>query len=140
MDIASEYAKELKALRQAVRAIPSEHWKEGLDDYLIPARLYYHIILCLEWLPNEKDAEEHKRTRRFNLNWLGSVGAMPDQDTALKDIDWMETHIRNWLATTTLPKDEVIARAVYFLRHTRHHLGELSATMRLLGVARPAWE
>lgn len=140
MNIESEFGKELKALRQAVKAIPSDKWREGPDDYLIPVRLYYHTVLGLEWLPNEKDPEEHKRTRRYNLNWLGPVGPMPDQATALLDIDWLAGHIKNWLATTAMPEDEKLSKAVYFLRHTRYHLGELSAVMRLLGVERPEWQ
>ena len=45
MDIGSEFRKELDALRQAIRTIPADKWRDGLDDYLIPVRLYYHIVL-----------------------------------------------------------------------------------------------
>ena len=140
MNIELEFDKELRALREAVKTIPANKWNEGLDDYLRPVRLYYHIFIGLEWFINEKDPEEHKRTRRYNLNWMGPVDEMPDQITALKDIDWLEEQIKTWLTTTAIPEDTKITKAVYFLRHTRHHFGELSAVMRLLGVERPKWE
>lgn len=142
MDINAEFATELRMLRQAVEAIPESKWREPIDDYLIPVRLYYHIFLGLEWLTScfARDPEEHKRTRRYGMNWLGAVDEMPDQATALRDLAWIEEEIAKWSETVCRPREEKEAKALYFLRHTRQHLGELFATMRLLGVERPKWE
>ncbi|MFB3895040.1 MAG: hypothetical protein ACE14V_01940 [bacterium] len=140
MNIEPMFEKELKALREAVTLIPADKWKQGLNEYLIPARLYYHIFIGLEWFINTKDPEEHKRTRKYNLNWMDTVDPMPDQPTALKDIDWLEDRIKDRIATAAQSGEDLSSKAVYFVRHTRHHFGELAAVMRLLGIKRPKWE
>jgi hypothetical protein len=64
----------------------------------------------------------------------------------LKDVAWIagqvDTYFDGWaaLADDEAKNQDNLGRAIYFLRHTQHHIGEFGAAARLLGQDRPAWK
>lgn len=137
----------LQMLTEGIEKIPDHLWRqEHSDDYLIPVRITYHIFLGLEWFVSTVPPEEHRKTRRYNLDWTGPVDAMPDRQEMLADLEWMTGRIHEWFAAWMQEAAEGVdssprmEKALYFLRHTQHHLGEFCAVARLLQQERPAWK
>ena len=71
---------------------------------------------------------------------------MPDRQIMLDDLAWITERIHGFFAEWAQHSvDEAknasrMEVALYFLRHTQHHLGEFSAAARLLELERPAWQ
>ncbi len=145
-EIRTAYDDSLWMLEDGIRRLPDEKWRQGPDDYLIPARIAYHIFKGLEWLINELPPEEFKRTRRYALNWLDSVAPMPSQADLLADLPWLRGQITIWLDQAekldpcSAEGRAKAGKALYFLRHTQHHVGEFSIICRLVGCDSPEWK
>ena len=86
-----QFSRNWDMLRAASRARPEAQWKIGDDDYLKPVRLAYHIIMAAERYVSSLVSEEYMKTRRYGLDWLGSIEFMPEKEQMLTDIDWMES-------------------------------------------------
>jgi hypothetical protein len=132
-------------LEDGLRKIPDSHWRQGQNDHLIPVRIAYHIMIGLEWFVTTLPENEHRKTRRYNLDWKGPVEPMPERYLMLEDLSWINKRIVDWFAEWRQRESEEardgkqLKKALYFLRHTQHHLGEFCATARLLNLERPAW-
>jgi hypothetical protein len=144
-EIAVAFDETLRMFEDGVQKIPDDRWRQGSGDFLIPVRISYHIIVGLEWFVTALPEDEHRNKRRYNLNWKGTVDGMPDRHLMLEDLAWMHKRIVEWFADW---KRELVEgadstfrlkKALYFLRHTQHHIGEFCATARLLDLERPAW-
>ncbi|MHB9134702.1 MAG: hypothetical protein ACYDBB_26825 [Armatimonadota bacterium] len=144
-EVKLSFLSSMQMLEDGIRKIPDSYWRQGSDDHLIPVRIAYHTFIGLEWLVTNLPEEEHRRTRRYNLNWQGPVADMPDRQVMLDDLAWMTGRIDDWFAAWEREAAEGVdttrrlKKALYFLRHTQHHIGEFSAAARLLGQERPAW-
>lgn len=144
-EIAEAFSDTLQMFQDGIKNIPDTHWREGRGDVLIPARIAYHIFIGLEWFVTALPEDEHRKTRRYSLNEKGPVTDLPDRQVVLDDLAWMTGRIQAWFADWARDVAEGtdrafrLKKALYFLRHTQHHVGELSATARLLDVERPAW-
>ncbi len=135
----------LQMFEDGIRKIPDECWRQGCSDFLDPVRIAYHIMIGLEWLVTSLPEEEHRKTRRYNLNWEGPVDVMPDRQSLLADLAWTNGRIAEWFAAWEQEVAEGkdcrlrLGKALYFIRHTQHHVGEFSAIARLLDLEGPAW-
>ncbi|MHB0935806.1 MAG: hypothetical protein ACYDCO_01290 [Armatimonadota bacterium] len=144
--IEQTFLESLRMLEDGIRKIPDSHWRQGNGEFLIPARIAYHTMIGLEWFFSNLPEAEHKRTRRYNLNWKGPVEDFPDRGAMLEDLAWMTGRVREWFVEWTreaaagADRPFRLKKALYFLRHTQHHVGEFCAAARLLGDERPAWE
>lgn len=144
-ELAEAFGQTLCMLEDGVRKVPDEHWRQGNGDFLIPVRIVYHIMIGLEWFVAELPEDQHRKTRRYNLDWKGSIDEMPDRPGMLDDLGWIGKRIDDWFAKWRAESVEGAAssfrlrRALYFLRHTQHHVGEFCAMARVLGLERPAW-
>jgi hypothetical protein len=144
-EIKSAFTETLQMFEDGIRKMPDNSWRRGTGDFLIPARIAYHIMIGLEWFVTSLPEDEHRRTRRYNLNWKGPVKDMPDRQVMLNDLAWMKGRIFDWFSnweresSDSKDRPSTIGKALYFLRHTQHHIGEYSATARLLDVERPTW-
>jgi hypothetical protein len=102
-------------------------------------------MVGLEWFSSTLPEDEHRRTRRYNLDWKGPLDVMPDRQPLLDDLAWVKERIYQWFADWRQEAAEGadgafrLKKALYFLRHTQHHLGELCATARILDIERPSW-
>jgi len=130
----------LQMFRDGIEKIPDEAWRTGPDDYFVPVRLAYHILGGLEWLASRKGMKEHLQSCRYSLDgWKGPVEHLPGRQQTLDELDWVTARVKEWLAEEAVAERADMEKALYFLRHTEHHLGEFAATARLLHCERPAW-
>jgi hypothetical protein len=54
----------------------------------------------------------------------------------------MQEEVENWFDNWAAAEEDDggnLGKALYFLRHTQHHLGELGVIARLVGVEAPDW-
>lgn len=82
----------------------ADSWRQGRSDYLIPVRIAYHTIVGLEWFVTELPPDEHKKTRRYTLNWMGPVDDMPSWEEMRQDIAWIER--RTFYGGMAVPPDQ----------------------------------
>jgi hypothetical protein len=144
--ILDAYESTLQMLEDGIKKIPDNAWRTGTTDYLIPVRIAYHTIIGLEWFATELPWDEHKRTRRYGLNWMGPVDDMPSRQEMLQDIAWIRDRIAQWFEKRSAAGveseqgQENVFKALYFLRHSQHHIGEFAASARLANAERPGWK
>lgn len=140
------YSATIQMLKDGIGKIADEYWRQGTIEYLVPVRLAYHIIAGLEWLVTILPPEEHRKTRRYGLDWQGPVDKMPSRQEMLQDVEWIAERIDEWFdqwvqdANDETRNQDRLGRAIHFLRHTQHHLGEFGAAARLLGQERAKWK
>jgi hypothetical protein len=132
--------------------VPDDHWATGEDDYLIPARQAYHTIMAAERYVSDLPSAEYMATRKYGLDWMGPAVEMPSKRELLSDLEWIQDKTKDWLERTgdegLLQKEtlspwageRVLDRALYLLRHTHHHLGELAAELKRRDIPRAPWK
>ena len=150
--LVDQFRKSWDTLRNLVDIVPDQQWNTGADDYLIPARLAYHIIQAAERYVSELDSEEYLRTRKHNLDWQGPAAELPAKSDFFGDVDWIQKKAEKWLvetgddgllqAETLYPHtgQRTLDKALYLLRHNQHHLGEMLAEVRHRGYYKDVWQ
>jgi hypothetical protein len=134
-----------------VRRFPAEQWRGGEIDYLIPARLALHVIEAAEFYSGDSP-EEFRWGSRFGVNCERTPPEqLPDQEAMLRYLDEVQARVETWLRGLTdadllLPGQAfpwtgrcVLDRAIYVLRHTHQHIGEMNAELRRRGCPRAQW-
>lgn len=136
----------IEMLEDGIAKVPDDQWRSGTEAHRVPVRIAYHIIGGLEWFVTKLPAKEHIETRRYKLDETAPVDQLPDREVLLEDLSWVTDRVRNWFAEWSeesanggenAPRME---KALYFLRHTQHHVGEFSTAARLLGLDYPTWK
>ncbi len=150
--VSRQIACALAMVRETVAGIPPEEWRRGDVEFLVPARLAYHLTEtvafyicrdpkafswgqtlgggdCLEMDPSRLPAQEEmlaylKKVEASITAWLGEM-----KDDVLTKPDGFHY----W------PESSPLDRALYVMRHIHHHLGELFGEMHRRGLERPSW-
>jgi len=145
------YRRNWDICKDLIKEIPEEHWRTGDVDYLIPARLVYHVLDGADFYSNPTP-KGFVGGHRFGVDW---EAATPEQlptkeqtraylgETMKKVDDWLrgmsdsdllspQKEFR-WTGTT------ILGRAIYLLVHCRQHIGEINAELRRRGLARVKW-
>jgi hypothetical protein len=138
-------------LDEAVHAIDGKGWQTGTPDHLVPARLAYHVLETADYYVHP-DLSAFEWSGRFGVDWeTAEAGELPDQsaigaylhDVRLKVAAWLDAQDDSGLlAPDAVFHDEGMThldRALYVLRHTHQHIGELFAVLRERGIPRPGW-
>jgi uncharacterized damage-inducible protein DinB len=135
-----------------VNSIPDDQWKVGEIAQLVPARLLYHILSGTEVYARSCSYEEYKSRCMFKLDWQDAAAAeLPARHAALGYIDEMEKRVGEWLDELgdegLLSSDEgfpwtgtrKLGRALYLMRHTQNHAGDMNSELRRRGLPRGKW-
>ena len=151
-ELKEQFHRQWGSLRDSVNAIPDAEWKAGEIVPLVPARLLHHILGGTEVYARSTSYEDYVAHRRFGADWQKAPEEeLPDRPTALRCIDELEKSVDQWLDALgdagLLETDEgfpwtgtrKLGRAVYLLRHTQNHIGDMNAELRRRGVPRGAW-
>lgn len=152
-ELKEQFRRQWAALRGLLVSLPAGQWRNGEITPLVPARLLYHILSGTEVYARSTSYEEYKANQQFSLDWqMALVEGLPDEQAALGHIGRMERQVEGWL--DSLGDDGLMApdpgfpwtgtiklgRAMYLLRHTQNHLGELNSELRRRGLPRGKWE
>ncbi len=138
-------------LGEAIQAIDEEAWRAGAPSHLVPARLVYHILETADYYAHP-DLSAFEWSGRFGVDWeTANAGNLPDQGTIAEYLRDVRSKVAAWLVSHDdsglLAPDAVfyeegmthLDRALYVLRHTHQHTGELFAVLRERDIPRPAW-
>jgi len=136
---------------EAIRSIPDGHWRTGDIDYLIPARLVYHVLETADFYSSGKP-EGFPWGQRFDVDpWDALPEQLPTKDEALEYHREAMDKVRTWLSGLDDPGilsqeaafpwtgSTLLGRALYLLVHYRQHMGEINAELRRRGLPRVKW-
>jgi hypothetical protein len=148
--LANQFERGWKMIGRTIEQTPDDLWRTAGKGYLCPARLAYHIVETIDFyiydgeqdqfgsrfgdweepgpeeLPSREEVLGYMREVRGTLNtWLGGY-----DDTAIRGPN--EAH--PWCG------DTILELALYVLRHTLHHHGEMNALLVLEAGGTDNWE
>jgi hypothetical protein len=150
-ELLDQFGRTWQELRDAIIKTPSEEWRRGETDYLVPARLAYHIVRTADIYATHRGYEENKPHRRYKLDWEGPVEALPERDEIFTFANECEAMIREWLISlgdgglmeeeTQYPwtGERKLGRALYLLRHSQWHIAEINTLLRARGLEPGIW-
>jgi len=150
-ELKEQFRRQWTTMREILANVPDAEWTSG-DGARVPARLLYHILGGTETYARSTSYEEFLATRRFPGDWdVVPLQQLPDRTTAAAQVRDMEAQVNSWLdqlgdsglmeADPGFPwaGTRKLGRAVYLLRHTQNHLGELNAELSKRGVQVGRW-
>jgi uncharacterized damage-inducible protein DinB len=145
--LARQYDRVWNSLRDAVSKLSDQQWRTSDCDWLAPIRQAYHLVDTAEFYTRRSPKEGDD-----SLDWAnGPIGQLPSQEQLLAFIDRVQPIVREWLTACgdgAFMSAEAefhwtggtrLDRAVYSLRHSQHHLGQINAELRRKGLPRGAW-
>ncbi len=135
----------------AIKEIPDEHWSTGEIDYLIPARLIYHVLEAADYY-TRPTSEGYPRGHRFGADWESATpDQLPDKGDAKDYLTDVKAQVESWVLGMgdegllapepdyTWTGSTLLGRSLYMLAHCRQHLGEINAELRRRGLPRIKW-
>lgn len=128
-----------------------EEWREaGVEAFATPARLMLHIVETVDYYfdaePEAFDWGREGDWRHDAVKALPSEGAMRDyaREVRHKTEDWFTYHeaedCNAHESTFGTDWETDLERVVYVLRHSQHHLGQLSLELQRRGLPEILWE
>lgn len=151
-ELIDQFGRTWRELRDAVTKTPADEWRKGDTDYLIPARLAYHIVYSADSYATHRGYKEHRPYRRFKLNWEAATpDELPSREQLFTYINETEVAVKEWLlglGDEGLLEEQVdyewtgerrLGRALYLLRHNQWHIGELNALLCTRGLEPVEW-
>ena len=149
--ITSQYASSWDMLLETVKSFPEDEWQKAEIDYFVPARIAYHAIETVDFYLRD-DLTAFKWGWRFGVDWDRALPTeLPNQRDTLAYLHEIRRQAAEWISeggdkgmlkTDSRFHAEGIShldRALYVLRHTHHHIGELCAELRRRNLPRPGW-
>jgi len=148
--VAEQFTRTWHVLRAQIDLFPEEKWRRGIDDYLIPSRLAYHLIEAAEFFSGETP-DGFAWGARFGVDWEGArPDQLPTRTQTLGYLDEVEGRVDEWLQSMDdsvmlsghpfpWTGDTVLQRAMYLLRHNQHHIAELNLELRRRGLPSADW-
>ena len=151
-ELREQFKRQWKTLRDLIVDLPDDQWMTGELVHLVPGRLIYHILAGAEVYARSSTYEEYKSHQVFFLDWqVAASQELPNRQKTITYLEDMEKSANGWLDSLgdegLLSTNEgfewtgskKIGRAVYLMRHTQNHIGELNAELRRRGLNRGKW-
>lgn len=143
-----QFVRSWQMFEDAVRQFPADEWREGAFAYLTPARAAYHIVETAEFYSGEIP-DTFQWGHRFGGDWE----AMPAEDLpspadVLAYLADVRPQVEAWVRDVDLLAPDpafgwtggaFLDRALYLLRHTHHHVGEMWSELKRRGYKFPDW-
>ncbi len=139
-------------LKQVIQRTPAEQWILGSSDYLIPARLAYHIVFAADLYASHMGYEEYKPYRKYKMDWEAAPAEqLPTQDQIMTFIDETAQTVTQWLtdlgdaglleAETDYPWTGTVklGRAIFIKSHCQWHIAEMFTILRERGIDPGDW-
>ncbi|MBT5874956.1 MAG: hypothetical protein HOH43_16175 [Candidatus Latescibacteria bacterium] len=154
--IDAQYENAWTMLCETIEAFRQQDWRSADFSYLTPARLAYHTIETVDFYAR-RNMSEFVWGHRAGIDWESTdADRLPDQiatleylgDTRVANSEWLQSIASIGTQTGGLLAPDVqfheegmcyLDRALYVLRHTHQHMGELAAELRRRGLPRPGW-
>jgi len=128
-----------RMVRDVVTRLTPEQWTSAQGGLRSPARITWHLVEALDFYFRENEADYVWGSRFGAPQWKTADADLPSQDTILSWLDEIVLRAGNMLRQLT--NDDLreqnqkkyrhgenrLGHYVYALRHTMHHMGQLSA-------------
>jgi hypothetical protein len=149
--LVDHFGRTWQELRGAILKTPAEEWLLGTTDYLIPARLAYHIVFSADLYAIQMGYEEYKPHRKYMLDWECASEDLPSREDLFGFINETEATVKQWLidlGDEGLLEAETqyrwtgklrLGRALYALRHNQWHIAEINTILRERGLDPGDW-
>jgi len=132
---------------EVVGNIPDEEWRRAEIDQMIPARHLVHVLICDDVFTADIPFDQYDGLRLFGTReWHTPPETLPDRETALRKL----AEVREMVAERFARFDDAallapetahpwtgetrLAKLLYELRHSQHHVGEVNAEMKRRGI------
>jgi hypothetical protein len=148
-----QWARVWDMWEETIRIIPDDEWVKGDIDYLIPARQLVHTLVCADVFTADVPLDQYDPTKMFGGgSWGMPLEELPDRETALAKLTNVGVSVEERLAKfddAALLEPEKphpwagqtrMCKMLYVLRHTQHHLGEVTAELSRRGIKAATWE
>lgn len=147
--LAEQYDRMWEMMRAAIHRFTPEEWRAGDRPGLVPARWALHAIEAADFY-SRPAPDGSVWAGRFGVDWEAPAEEQPGQDAMLDYLGEVQVQVGAWLrgasdadllGENAFPwtGPNVLSRAVYALRHTMYHLGEMSMLLRLRGAEETEW-
>jgi hypothetical protein len=145
-----QYERSWQMLRDGVEKCPREQWRdERGDPFFVPARLSFHVIQAVDYYASRSPEFDWER---FGFDWEEVDSALlPEQSSVLDYLDEVKGKVSQEiqrLGTTGLLETDdsfgpsfgnTLERLLYALRHSHHHVGQLSLEMQRRNLPEIPW-
>jgi hypothetical protein len=134
-----------------IKNIPNEHWQTGDIEYLIPARLVYHVLETARYYSNPTP-KGFVWGKYIGVRWKEAAPEqLPTKDQIITYLKEIKDKLTRWLCEMSdsdfLSEQKEflwtgktkLGRVIYLLVHCRQHIGEINAELRRRGLARVKW-
>jgi hypothetical protein len=152
-EVLEQFRRTWDEFRDIVRKMPDEAWGTGPLDYLVPARLAYHILRFANMYASNEHYTVYNAAPQYQLQgeFEAPLADLPTREQVLANISQTEATVKQWLlglgdGGLAQPEDKYpwtasmpIGRAMYGLRHIMWHVGELNALLRIRGYGQGEW-
>ncbi len=149
-EVRDQMLRTLDKFKAVVLKFPEKEWRKGETPYQRPAGLAAHLLSTIDFYTSGLTADQFPWGKRLGCDWEDPRDdVLPSQELVLTYLQEMEGRVRKWTERTELSAAEdlhpytgktVLARAVYLIRHTESHLGELNLELRRRGFMGPEWK
>ena len=139
-------------MRDTIRNFDDENWRKEYTWFLVPVRVAYHNIECVDFYFRDLDASFTWGYRFGGPYWETPNDEQPSQGELLAYLDELEARVATCFdamedeelgdtydETGEQPMTK-ISHYAYALRHTVHHQGTLAALADILGVQSTDWD
>jgi hypothetical protein len=148
-----QWARVWDMWEETIRTIPDDEWVKGDTDYLIPARQLVHALVCADVFTADIPLDQYDPTRMFGGgSWGMPLEELPNRETALAKLADVRANVAERLvelddAALLEPErphpwagQTRMCKMLYVLRHTQHHVGEVTAELSRRGIKAATWE
>jgi hypothetical protein len=151
--IARQFDIVWNTIDETIALIPDGEWAAGKEGTSIPVVQLAHVAaaIALYLPPPGKHWPDWCESESGDFWWDAGPDPWPSKDEFGRYCTGVKAEVATWLASLddaamleeTLADDWrgncLLDLAMYVLRHSQHHLGDLFAEMRRRGIDRPKW-
>jgi len=148
-----QWARTWSMWEAMIRSIPDAEWRQGDNDYLIPARHLIHVAVGDDVFTSDTPFDGYDPLQRFGVGaWGTSADELPGKEAALAKLAEIRAAVEARLAelddAALLEPEQAhpwtgptrLGKLIYNLRHVQHHLGEVNAELIRRGLEGVGWK
>lgn len=145
--VLEQWQRTCEMLKEAIQGFNDATWRQRAG--IRPAAIALHSVETVEFYFSDKTPDEFPWQHRFGVDWEGAIDEdLPDQSGILAYLSDVGATLSEWFDTHELSAAEhlhpytggtVLARCLYVLRHTQHHIGQLNAALLATGQHTANW-
>jgi hypothetical protein len=138
-EIINQYDHSWRVFRNIVKAFDEEAWLHTGRKSYTPARIAFHILKAVQHYIEDKTITRFESGKRFDDEWdTTNEDDLPSQNDVLLCLRDLREKTESWLSNMDFEGENTkfewagetkTGVAIFLLRHTLFHLGELSSLL-----------